>query len=52
MKQYATEAIGDVIFENDFEVKTTWEEDDSRYKHERLKVTIDTEQNTIYEATI
>ncbi len=52
IRQYAEEAIKDVVFDESYTVSTSWEDDDSRYKHERLKITIDTDQDTIYEATI
>lgn len=51
-KQYAEEAISDVEFDNEYEVTTAWEEDISRYRNERLKIKIDTDKNTAYEATI
>ena len=51
-KQYTEEAISDVDFDNEYEVTTKWEEDISRYKNERLKIKIDTDKNTSYEAII
>lgn len=51
--QYAEDAIEDVEIEDPYEVRAEWIEDNgSRYRHERLKITIDTEQDTIYEADI
>ena len=53
MKQYTEEAIRDIDLANEYNVNTHWVEDkESRYRHERLKITIDTDENTIYEATI
>ena len=52
IKQYAEEAIGDIEFDDEYEITTAWEEDESRYRNERLKIKIDTGKNTAYEATI
>ena len=51
-RQYTEEAISDVDFEEEYDINVNWEDDISRYKHERLKLTIDTDRDIIYEAAI
>ena len=51
--QYVQDAIGDIETENPYEISIEWiENHGDRYRYERLKATIDTEQDTIYEADI
>ena len=51
-QQYAEEATSEVDGVEELIVTAQWLDDASRYKHERLKLSFDTERDTIYEATI
>lgn len=51
-KEYAQAALNDVETENPFTINVSWVDDTSRYKYERLKISVDTERDTIYEADI
>lgn len=53
VRQYAEEAIGDVAFGEEPVVTVTRADDDeSRFRHETLKITIDTGDTTCFEDTI
>ena len=51
-KQYAETALTDVITEEPLTISVAWEDDKSRYQFERLKITADTGNTTLYEADI
>lgn len=53
VREYAEEAIGDVVFEEEPVTIVTWVDDEeSRFRHETLKITIDTGNTTCFEGTI
>lgn len=52
VKQYVIEAISDVIFPEEYEVTVERIDDDSRFRYETLRITIDTGKTKIYDAEL
>ena len=52
VRQHTEEAITDVTFDATPAITVTRADDESRFRHETLKITIDTENTTYFEDTI
>ena len=52
VKQYVEDAIADVDFEDEYTVTVTRIDDESRFRYETLRITIDTDKTTHYESAI